>query len=136
MPAFFQSFLMILVTELGDKTFFIAAIMAMKHNRLHVSIGALLALYVMTILSAAMGRAFPLLLDKKYTSIVASCLFVYFGFSLLRDWYQKRNDPVQENEELHEVEQELNGSEGKQLHTIPWRQIVPLTDIFPCTSTI
>ena len=33
-PAFLNSLAMILVTELGDKTFFIAAIMAMRNPRL------------------------------------------------------------------------------------------------------
>jgi hypothetical protein len=33
MDAFFSSLMMILVSELGDKTFFIAAVMAMKHSR-------------------------------------------------------------------------------------------------------
>lgn len=28
-----NGFVMIMITEVGDKTFFVAAIMAMKHNR-------------------------------------------------------------------------------------------------------
>lgn len=32
-PAFTNGLVMILITEIGDKTFFVAAIMAMKHNR-------------------------------------------------------------------------------------------------------
>lgn len=46
---------MIIVTELGDKTFFIAAIMAMRYARSTVFAGAISALAVMTILSAALG---------------------------------------------------------------------------------
>ena len=41
----------IIVSELGDKTFFIAAILAMRHSRLTVLAGALSALFVMTIMS-------------------------------------------------------------------------------------
>lgn len=41
----------IIVSELGDKTFFIAAIMAMRYNRLIVLAGAMLALGLMTCLS-------------------------------------------------------------------------------------
>mmetsp|Transcript_12070 Transcript_12070/g.20625 ORF Transcript_12070/g.20625 Transcript_12070/m.20625 type:complete len:281 (+) Transcript_12070:1437-2279(+) len=106
-----QSFLMILVTELGDKTFFIAAIMAMKHSRGLVLTGALLALYVMTVLSVIMGKAFPLLFDKKYTSLIAGLLFLYFGLSLLRDWYKSRNE-TEGSEELQEVEEELSLNGG------------------------
>lgn len=49
--AFVASISVILVSELGDKTFFIAAIMAMRHPRLIVFSGAIAALGLMTILS-------------------------------------------------------------------------------------
>lgn len=106
--AFTQSLLMILVTELGDKTFFIAAVMAMKFPRLTVLAGALGALILMTVLSAVLGRAFPLLFDKKWTGAAASVLFLYFGVQLLRDWWRLRSKEVVANEELAEVEEELN----------------------------
>lgn len=49
--AFIASLSVILVSELGDKTFFIAAIMAMRHPRLIVFAGAIAALALMTVLS-------------------------------------------------------------------------------------
>lgn len=49
--AFIASLSVIVVSELGDKTFFIAAIMAMKHPRSTVFIGAISALALMTLLS-------------------------------------------------------------------------------------
>lgn len=49
--AFVASISVILVSELGDKTFFIAAIMAMRHPRLVVFAGAMAALGLMTVLS-------------------------------------------------------------------------------------
>lgn len=49
--AFIAALSVIVVSELGDKTFFIAAIMAMKHPRLTIFIGAITALALMTILS-------------------------------------------------------------------------------------
>lgn len=48
---FVSSISMIIVSELGDKTFFIAAVMAMKHPRLVVFSGAISALALMTIFS-------------------------------------------------------------------------------------
>lgn len=56
--AFVASISVILVSEIGDKTFFIAAIMAMKHPRLTVFAGAISALALMTILSGI-----PILFD-------------------------------------------------------------------------
>ena len=41
--------LQILVTEVGDETFIIAAIMAMRHARLVVFVGAMSALITMTV---------------------------------------------------------------------------------------
>ncbi|XP_050006256.1 putative divalent cation/proton antiporter TMEM165 isoform X2 [Alexandromys fortis] len=49
--AFVAAISVIIVSELGDKTFFIAAIMAMRYNRLTVLAGAMLALALMTCLS-------------------------------------------------------------------------------------
>lgn len=49
--AFLASLSVIVVSELGDKTFFIAAIMAMRHPRLVVFAGAISALALMTALS-------------------------------------------------------------------------------------
>ena len=40
---------MILVSEIGDKTFFIAAILAMTNTKLVVFLAALSTLYIMTI---------------------------------------------------------------------------------------
>ena len=52
--ALVASLSVIIVSEIGDKTFFIAAILAMRHSRLTVLLGALSALFVMTIMSGKM----------------------------------------------------------------------------------
>ena len=49
--AFIKTFLVIVISEIGDKTFFIAAIMAMKHPRMMVFFGAISALAFMTVIS-------------------------------------------------------------------------------------
>lgn len=51
MQGLVASLSVIIVSELGDKTFFIAAIMAMRHPRMLVFIGAISALALMTVLS-------------------------------------------------------------------------------------
>ena len=48
--AFSTSTTMIIATEIGDKTFFIAAVLSMRHSRLVVFSGAVLALVCMTVL--------------------------------------------------------------------------------------
>lgn len=53
--AFLASFMLILGSEVGDKTFFIAAIMSMRNSHTLVFAGAISALVLMTVLSAGMG---------------------------------------------------------------------------------
>lgn len=109
LPAFVASISMIIVSELGDKTFFIAAIMAMRHSRLAIFTAAVGALAVMTVLSAMMGYALPSLLPRRYTHLASTALFLYFGVRLLYD--ARQMDDSAPNEELDEVESELDKKE-------------------------
>lgn len=85
--AFGESFAVILATEIGDRTFFIAAIMAMRHSRFIVWAGAVGALIVMTVLSTLVGHVAPLLIPRAYTHYAAAALFLYFGIKMLRDGF-------------------------------------------------
>jgi putative Ca2+/H+ antiporter (TMEM165/GDT1 family) len=83
LDGFLSSWSMILVSEIGDKTFFIACLMAMRHPRLIVFIGAIAALSAMTVLSALMGVIFPSVLSVKVTQVLAFFLFTGFGIKIL-----------------------------------------------------
>ena len=67
---------MIVVTEIGDKTFFIAAVLAMKNGRILVYTGAMAALTAMHLLSSLMGYALPALLSRKYTNIASTVCII------------------------------------------------------------
>lgn len=108
--SFVQSFSSIVVSELGDKTFFIAAIMSMRYNRAAVLAGALLALFLMTAISTAFGYIVPTLLPASVTHVLITVLFFFFGGKLLYDAY---TDDGEENEEANEVEIELNQMHSK-----------------------
>ena len=108
--SFVLSFTMIIFSEIGDKTFLIAALMAMKHPRLVVFSAAFSALIVMTILSAVLGHAVPTLIPKRYTNFLASLLFLIFGAKMLREGFAiPRSQGV--SEEMKEVEMELEEKE-------------------------
>eukprot|EP00842_Homolaphlyctis_polyrhiza_P001072 jgi/Hompol1/1966/HPOL_002809-RA len=107
--AMVMSFLVIIVSEIGDKTFLIAAVLAMRHSRLLIFSAAMSALFVMTVLSALLGQVLPNLLSKQYTQIFASLLFVIFGLRLLREGFSMTGREGQQ--ELEEVTQELTASE-------------------------
>jgi putative Ca2+/H+ antiporter (TMEM165/GDT1 family) len=106
--AFVASLSMIIVSELGDKTFFIAAIMAMRHARLTVFTGAMAALAFMTILSALFGYAITII-PRIYTYYVSTALFALFGFKMLYDGCQMSDD--EGAGELEEVQAHLRRQE-------------------------
>ncbi|CAJ1433324.1 unnamed protein product [Effrenium voratum] len=100
----------------GDKTFFIAALLAMRHDRLAVFFGAAGALAAMTALSATIGLVLPKLMPREYTHWAAVGLFVYFGIKLLLEAFQmlRSGGGVGPSEELEEVEQSLKDSSAKE----------------------
>ncbi|MEB3359395.1 MAG: TMEM165/GDT1 family protein [Synechococcales bacterium] len=81
---FTAGLLLITLSELGDKTFFIGAILAMRHPRRWVFLGVTLALAGMTVLSVGLGQV-AALLPQHYVRAVAIALFFGFGFKLLYD---------------------------------------------------
>ncbi|KAK8736977.1 hypothetical protein OTU49_004750 [Cherax quadricarinatus] len=108
MSAFVSSLSMIVVTELGDKTFFIAAIMAMNHPRVTVFAGAMFALAFMHILSSLFGYVITWI-PRTYTFYASTALFAIFGLKMLRDGWKMKPDEGQE--ELEEVQSDLRRRE-------------------------
>ncbi|KAF2645141.1 UPF0016-domain-containing protein [Massarina eburnea CBS 473.64] len=104
------SFTMIIFSEIGDKTFLVAALMAMRHPRLLVFSAAFSALIVMTVLSAVLGHAVPTLIPERFTHLAAAGLFLIFGVKLLREGLAMSPDDGV-GEEMREVEQELEEKE-------------------------
>ena len=82
LAAFTAGLLLITISELGDKTFFIAVILAMRHSRRWVFAGAIAALALMTVLSVIVGQAISLL-PKTYIHYAEILLFIGFGVKLL-----------------------------------------------------
>lgn len=99
--ALLASFSVIVVSELGDKTWFIAAIMAMRHSRLTVFCGAMSALALMTGLSAALGWATQII-PHALTFYISTALFALFGLKMLHEGYKMSpNEGQEEYEEAH-----------------------------------
>ncbi len=91
LSAFTAGLLLIVVSELGDKTFFIAVILAMRHSRRLIYAGVIAALALMTVLSVVVGQAASLL-PQQYVHYAEIALFVGFGVKLL---YQASQMPAQ-----------------------------------------
>jgi Ca2+/H+ antiporter, TMEM165/GDT1 family len=105
---FLQAFAMIIVSEIGDKTFLIAAILAMRHPRIVVFAGALGSLVVMSILSAAMGHILPTLIPKRWTQLAAGVLFLVFGAKLFVEGKNMPGGNEKVLEEMREAEEEID----------------------------
>lgn len=81
--AFGASFTAITLAELGDKTFFMALILAARHRARDVFVGAFAALAVVTLLSLALGYGLRELLPAVLVPWLAAILFLGFGLRLL-----------------------------------------------------
>lgn len=107
---FASAFLLIFFSEIGDKTFFIAALLATRKSSVAVFSGTFGALMAMSVISVFLGRAFHYIdgilpsfgLDTKLPvdDIAAVVLLVYFGVSTLLDAY----DMDENGEEKQEAE--------------------------------
>jgi len=105
--ALFYSFTMIIFSEIGDKTFLIAAILAMKHPRMIVFAGAFGSLVVMSILSAMMGHILPALLPKSITELAAALLFFVFGGKMVLEGREMKLGNQKLQEEMKEAQEEI-----------------------------
>ncbi|XP_037076254.1 transmembrane protein 165-like isoform X1 [Pollicipes pollicipes] len=110
---FVAAFSVIIVSELGDKTFFIAAIMAMRHPPA-VLLGAVAALFAMTVLSVLLGFSAQVI-PRLYTYYISSALFALFGFKMLYDGIRMGQNEAQE--EFEEVQTDLRKREDERSKT-------------------
>ena len=105
---FWKSISMILVSEIADKTFFIAAIMSANNARLTVYAGCIGALIVMTALSVVAGNIATKYLPTELTDLIASILFLLFGMHALYDGIKMK---VNDDTEFRETQMELKERE-------------------------
>jgi Ca2+/H+ antiporter, TMEM165/GDT1 family len=105
--AFTAGFLLIGISELGDKTFCIAMLLAMRHSRRWVFVGVLLALVAMTLISVLLGQVVSLL-PQVYLQRAEIALFIGFGLKLLYDAYRMK--PTRCEAEVAEAEAAISQS--------------------------
>jgi putative Ca2+/H+ antiporter (TMEM165/GDT1 family) len=109
------SFLVILFIEVGDRTYFIAALMSVKHSRRVVFFGAFSALAVMTIVSTLLGVAAPMFLPRWFVHWAAVILFLGYGVTMLYNSQFMSDDVSEEFEEVeHELDELANQRSGKK----------------------
>jgi putative Ca2+/H+ antiporter (TMEM165/GDT1 family) len=85
LTAFGSSLTAITLAELGDKTFFMALILAVRHRPRWVFVGAFSALAAVTLISLGLGYGLKELLPQGVVPWIAAALFLGFGLKLLLD---------------------------------------------------
>ena len=128
LSGFTAGLLLITLSELGDKTFFIGAILAMRHPRRWVFAGVTAALTVMTLISVWIGQLvafFP----QHYVGAIAAALFIGLGLRLLYDAVKmSRNGGL-----AHEQADALSDVEAREQGVKIWSVRAVLVEAFTLT---
>jgi putative Ca2+/H+ antiporter (TMEM165/GDT1 family) len=111
-PAFGASFTAITLAELGDKTFFMALILAARHRARHVFVGAFAALAAVTLFSLALGYGLRELLPPAVVPWLAATLFLGFGLKLL--WQAQGMAAAEAQEEERDAQEAIEKAERQR----------------------
>lgn len=124
---FYQAFSLVFVSEIGDKTFFMAGLLAMKTSKLISFLGSMGALFVMTLISVLIGQSFHavpagfgegFLGGLPLDDVAAVVAFAFFGFKTLQDALTMEEGESVMDEELAEAEEDVAGVDTAQTNTI------------------
>mmetsp|Transcript_62161 Transcript_62161/g.161187 ORF Transcript_62161/g.161187 Transcript_62161/m.161187 type:complete len:256 (-) Transcript_62161:203-970(-) len=84
---FCRSVALVGVAELFDKTWFMGLLLALRYRARTVFVGSFAALFLHTILAAAMGYAFARFLAPRVLNYMTAGLFFVFAALYAKDWY-------------------------------------------------
>jgi len=127
---FYQAFSLVFVSEIGDKTFFMAGLLAMKTSRIISFVGSMGALFVMTLISVLIGQTFHavpsgwlggegnILGGLPLDDVAAVLAFAFFGFKTLQDALSMEEGESVMDEELADAEEEVAASDTTKKDTI------------------
>ena len=121
LAAFGSSLTAITLAELGDKTFFMALILSVRHRARWVFLGAFAALTAVTLISLALGYGLRELLPTTVVPWLAAALFLGFGLKLLIDAQGMAPDAA--SEEAEEAEEAINAAETSRALNTAWAVI-------------
>lgn len=128
---FYQAFSLVFLSEIGDKTFFVAALLAAKLSRFISFVGSLGALAVMTIISVIIGQVFHavpagIANGIPLDDVAAVVAFAYFGIKILSEAFEENDgEKSAMDEEFEEAEETVEGSDTITKATA-WAQIASI----------
>eukprot|EP00891_Asterochloris_glomerata_P000685 jgi/Astpho2/685/e_gw1.00013.117.1_t len=129
---FTAAFALIFLSELGDKTFFIAGLLAMKVGRWLSFAGSVSALGLMTIISVAIGFMFKQVPDAIKGSVpigeyLGIALLIYFGLRTLKDAYD--SDDAGGDDELSAADKDVKDASMKWTGTAWWHKFAEVASL-------
>lgn len=127
---FYQAFSLVFLSEIGDKTFFIAGLLSMKTSKFASFLGSMGALGVMTVLSVLIGQVFHAVPSGiadgiPLDDLAAIIAFTFFGLKTLKDALDMEEGESVMDEELAEAEEEVEASDSIT-KTTAWGQIASI----------
>lgn len=115
---FYQAFSLVFLSEIGDKTFFVAALLAAKISRFISFIGSLGALAVMSVISVIIGQVFHAVPSEiangiPLDDVAAVIAFTYFGIKILSEALEAPEEGGKSSmdEEFEDAEEAVAGSD-------------------------
>jgi len=80
---FFAAFLLIILTEWGDKTQIAAAIFATQYDGIFVFIGTMTALTILSLIAIFFGKIISTRINKKIVNKIAGIVFIILGITFI-----------------------------------------------------
>ena len=96
----FTTFLLIFVAEFGDKSQFVCMLLATRHRRLPVILGASAAFILLNLVAVSFGAAASTLVPEFWLRVAVTVLFTLFGLQAL----------LQQDEGEADIEEKPRGS--------------------------
>lgn len=120
---FIQGLLLILFSEIGDKTFFIAVLLATQQDKKSVFAGTYGALAAMTVISVLLGQvlhladeSLPFETDFPWDDFLAAALLLYFGVQTIKSAEESKAE--EEEEDAKEAVAEMGSNFSDEMALI------------------
>ena len=123
-----SSFVTILVSELGDKTFFLCAMLAMKYSRAAVFTGNLIGMSFMLVLAASIGHAAMVFINPLYVKLASILVFSLFAATSFVEGLKKEEEEKElenkEDEEAEDAEEEKETDSDELLEPLSTCRVI------------